>query len=83
VLNNDMTLTIKDLDEIEKIVDERIEKQVSNLPTKDEFFGKMDELMGELRDMREEHSMLSERVYNNIEPRVTKIEKNLHIQPTN
>lgn len=78
-----MTLTIKDLDEIEKIVDERIEKQVSNLPTKDEFFGKMDELMGELRDMREEHSMLSERVYNNIEPRVTKIEKNLHIQPTN
>ena len=41
-----MVLTVKDLDEIEKLVDEKIEGRTSNLPTKDDFFGKMDEVMG-------------------------------------
>ncbi len=49
-----MTLTIRDLDEIEKLMDGKFEEQLRNIPTKDEFFGKMDEVMGELKDMREE-----------------------------
>lgn len=41
-------LTQKDLDEIEEIVEEKLDGKIKNLPTKDEFFSKMDEVMGEL-----------------------------------
>lgn len=46
-----MTLTQRDLEEIEKVVDERIDERTRNLPTKGEFFTKMDEVMGELKTM--------------------------------
>lgn len=42
---------------IKQVVDEELDKKIPNyikyLPTKDEFFGKMDELMGEVKAMRE------------------------------
>ncbi len=41
-------LTIKDLDEIEELIKKHINEALGHLPSKDEFFGKMDELMGEL-----------------------------------
>jgi len=45
-------LTQTDLDQIEKIVEETVEEKIGEktnlLPTKDEFFEKMDEVMGEL-----------------------------------
>ena len=69
-------LTIKDLDEIEKIVDEKIEEKTKNLPTKDEFFTKMDEVMGELKTIRESTEMLTERVSDH-EERITRIEKKI------
>jgi len=47
-----MSLTQKDLDDIEQIVDEKIEEKVKNLPTKDEFYNKMDEVIGELKTIR-------------------------------
>lgn len=47
-------LTQTDFDEIEKIVDEKIGQKTKLLPTKDEFFEKMDEVMGELKGIREE-----------------------------
>jgi len=50
-------LTQKDIDVIEKFVDERVEDKIKNLPTKDEFFGKMDEVMGELKAIREESTV--------------------------
>ena len=50
-----MTLTIKDFDEIEKMVDEKIEEKTKNLHTKDEFFTKMDEIMGELKNHKREY----------------------------
>lgn len=71
-----MTLTIKDLDEIEKIVDERIEEKTKNLPSKDEFFTRMDEIMGELKTIRENTSVLSNRASNH-EERIAKIEKKI------
>lgn len=42
-------LTQKDFDEIEEIIDKKLEEKIKFLPTKDEFYGKMDELMGELK----------------------------------
>jgi len=75
-------LTQKDLDEIEGIVDEKIENRTRNLPTKDEFFGKMDEVMGELKAIREEQSALSNlnRKVNDQEDRLVKVEERLQIQ---
>lgn len=47
-------LTIKDLDEIEKLIDEKLEERLKYLPTKDEFYKAMDELMGEIKAVRQE-----------------------------
>ncbi|KKU12296.1 MAG: hypothetical protein UX19_C0002G0003 [Candidatus Woesebacteria bacterium GW2011_GWA1_45_8] len=74
-----MTLTQRDLDEIEKIVDEKVEVRTSNLPTKDEFFSKMDDVMGELKAIREEHTVQSHRVSNH-EDRITTLEDKVGIQ---
>lgn len=54
-----MTLTPKDIDEIREVVKEEVEERTKNLPTKTEFFGKMDEVMGELKVIREEHAVSS------------------------
>lgn len=42
-------LTVKDLDEIEKLIDRKLEEKLKNLPSKDEFFAYMDKAMGELQ----------------------------------
>lgn len=65
VLTNDDKQFIKTLldDKFEFKLDEKVEekvkKYVGNLPTKDEFNSRMDEMMGELKGIREELSMLS------------------------
>lgn len=46
--------TQRDLDEIEKVVDGNVGEKTRNLPTKHEFFNKMDEVVGELQKLREE-----------------------------
>lgn len=71
-------LTVNDLDEIEKIVDEKIEAKTKNLPTKNEFFNKMDEVIGELKAIREEQPLQSHRLSNH-EDRIGVIENKLHI----
>ena len=48
-----MTLTQKDLDAIEELIDEKLDEKIKLLPTKGEFFSKMDEVMGELKAIRE------------------------------
>lgn len=50
-------LTQKDLDEIEKLIDEKLDDKISGLPTKDEFYNKMDEVMFELKAIREENTL--------------------------
>lgn len=54
------------LDGVQKMFDhalgqfrEEINEKISHLPTKDEFYGKMDWVMGELKSMREDHKLLS------------------------
>jgi predicted nuclease with TOPRIM domain len=76
-----MTLTQKDLDEIENIVDEKIGEKIKNLPTKDQFFSKMDEVVGELKAIREELPSINSQLSNH-EDRIEKVESKLNISPS-
>jgi len=64
---------------IEVVIDEAIESKlvtkedISHLPTKDEFYAKMDEVVGELRAIREEQPLQSHRLSDH-EDRIEKIE---------
>lgn len=71
-------LTQKDFDEIEKIIDEKLDQKIKFLPTKDDFYTKMDEVMGELQEMREDLTVVSgykDRLENH-EERITRLEEN-------
>ena len=52
-------LTQKDFDEIEKLLDKKLDEKIKFLPTKDEFFSKMDEVMGELKTIREQQEIIT------------------------
>jgi hypothetical protein len=89
-------LTKKDLQEIKKLVDERLEikleeklnekleqkfnEKLKYLPSKDEFYEKMDEIMGELKAIREEQMVMSHQLseshdqLDNHEGRIKKLE---------
>ncbi len=69
-----MALTQKDLKDIEEIVDRKVDEKTKLLPTKDEFFGKMDEVMGELKTIREEQSVMVGQISDTID-RVEKLEE--------
>jgi len=45
-----MTLTQKDFNQIEELTRGIVKEEIKNLPTKEEFFSKMDEAMGEKVD---------------------------------
>ena len=57
-----MALTQKDFNQIEGLLDEKLDEKIKILPTKEEFFSKMDEVMGELGTIREEQTVLSHQV---------------------
>ena len=66
---------------IEVTLDEKelvTKSDISHLPTKDEFYNKMDEVMGELKTVREEQTLLSHRVSDHGD-RIEKIEDHLDI----
>ena len=71
-----MTLTLIDLKEIESLIDEK----TKNLPTKDEFFGQMSEVMRELAKIRESQEVITYKVYEDHDKRIEKIEKKVGIQ---
>jgi predicted nuclease with TOPRIM domain len=76
-------LTQKDLEEIEKVIEEKLEEKLRLLPTKDEFFSKMDELMGELSTIRDEQTIIGHQVSDH-EERLSALEE-IHsgeIEPT-
>jgi len=80
-------LTQKDVDEIRQIVREEIDEKTKHLPTKDEFYTKMDELMGEVKAMREEQGVYAGQYSNisdeleNHDTRIKKLEKHTGISP--
>ena len=79
-LDSDDIKAIKGL--IEVTIDEAIEtklvtkEDLSLLPTKDEFYTKMDEVVGELKTIREEQPLQSHKLAEH-EDRIEKIESDL------
>ena len=79
-------LTKKDLTQIEDLIDRKLDEKLDEkleeklneklkfLPTKDEFYEKMDEVMGELRAIREEHTLQVYKISDH-EDRIEKLEK--------
>ena len=88
-----MTLTNSDFKNIKDLVNQTIEEKtedllvtkedIKHLPTKEEFFGMEDKIMGELKVVREEITTLSglNRKVNDHEDRIEKVENKLGIQP--
>ncbi|KKQ91944.1 MAG: hypothetical protein UU16_C0013G0004 [Candidatus Woesebacteria bacterium GW2011_GWA2_40_7] len=86
-----MTLTSGDLKNIKVLFNQVIDENeslvkkddISHLPTKEEFYGREDKLMGELKTTREEIVILSDlnRKVNDNEERIEKIEEKLNLQP--
>ncbi|MFH1601677.1 MAG: hypothetical protein ABIB61_01840 [Candidatus Shapirobacteria bacterium] len=73
-------LTKPDLDEIEKIVEKKFEEKFAYLPTKDEFYESIDQVMGTLNKIQEEMAGMSS-TYENHEERITTLE-DLHPELT-
>ncbi len=82
-------LTFRDLQEIGKLIDEKIDEKFKVafrlLPTKEEFFSRMDALSKEIKDMREEfaahsisHDTLTEKD-EELDVRVLVLEKKIGI----
>jgi predicted nuclease with TOPRIM domain len=77
-----MVLTKADVVIIEDIVERKLEEKLEEkfdeklkfLPTKDEFYTKMDEVMGELKAIREEQVIGSHQLGNH-EDRLERLEK--------
>lgn len=76
-------LTQKDIEEIEQIVEDVVKEEMKHLPTKDEFYTKMDELMVELKAIREENTLVTGRLSEHSddledhEQRIIKLEQSL------
>lgn len=80
-LTNDDKQFIKTLleDVLEYKLEGKIKEYVGNLPTKEEFNSRIDEVMGELKTVREEQAMLSQHSRDHSD----QIEKLQNIHPIN
>jgi len=58
-----MVLTQQDFNEIEKIIKESLEDRMKYLLNKDEFFEQMDKVMGELKAIRKNQEMFTNKEY--------------------
>lgn len=56
-------------------LEEKLTEKLKYLPSKEEFYSKMDEIMSELKKIREEHPVLTSQVAN-LNERVAVLEKN-------
>ncbi|OQA82482.1 MAG: hypothetical protein BWY29_00848 [Microgenomates group bacterium ADurb.Bin238] len=73
-----MPLNKNDLRLVRQVVNEVIEKIYKNLPTKNEFFNSMDQLITELKTNRQEQTLIVHRLTNH-ENRIQKVEKHLSL----
>lgn len=69
-----MALTQKDLGQFEQSTRQIVKEEIKHLPTKDDFYEKMDEVMGELKAIREEDEVQSGKLFDH-EDRITSLEK--------
>lgn len=47
---------------LDRKLDEKLDEKLKYLPSKDEFYTMMDQIMGELKAIREEHELMAYRV---------------------
>ena len=66
-------LTKPDLDQVREIVKEEVKGQTKHLPNKDEFYGAMDKISGELQGIREEIVGMKS-TYDDHEERISSLE---------
>ncbi len=80
-LDNDDLKAIKNLidESLDEKLDQKLDEKLSHLPSKEDFYTKMDEVVGELKTIREEHPILSNKVSNHSN-RIENIEEKLGIQ---
>lgn len=80
-------LSPKDMHDIDNLFDKKLEEKLNEkfkfYPTKDELFTKLDKLMKEIKDMREEFAITTgyKDQIEDHEMRIEKVEKHLHISP--
>jgi hypothetical protein len=77
-LDNDDLKAIKGLIDVsfDEKFDERMDEKLKYLPTKDEFYSKMDEVMGGLKTIREEQAVQGHQLSDHA-ARIEKIESHL------
>lgn len=73
-------LTQRDIDEIDKLITEKLDEKTKLLPTKDDFFSKMDDVMGELKAIREEHALQGSAVSDHSDQLERQTEEIKHLQ---
>lgn len=76
LIKNVMKVTVDE--ELDIKLEEKLNEKIGKLPTKDEFFEKMDEIVGELKTIREEQPLQSHRLSDH-EDRIVEIEEKLQI----
>ena len=86
---NNMKTVFPTREEMHKIVrvevdsvEERLNQKINLLPTKEEFFSRMDKLSGEIKAMRDEHDLHAGQ-HRQINDRFEVIDKNLGISSAN
>ncbi len=77
-LINTMKVIFPTRDEVRTIVMEELDEKIKLLPTKDEFFTRMDKLSGELLAMRQEFTLHSGQ-HDEITDRFDRLDKHLGI----
>jgi hypothetical protein len=79
-LDNEDLKAIKDLMNVtfDERLDEKLDEKLGHLPSKDEFYGKMDEVMGELKTIRVEQAVQSHQLSDHSD-RIEKIESHVGI----
>lgn len=81
-------LTQRDVEEVESIVRRVVKEEIRFIPTKDDFFNRMDQLMGEVQAMREDFAIIGSRTSEHTdeiedhEVRLSKVENHLHLPTT-
>ncbi len=77
--------TNKNITSVRQIVREEIQESIKHLPTRDQFYTKMDEVMGELKAIREEQTLITGRVTQHSDDleehdvRISKLEKHAQV----
>lgn len=55
-------LTVNDLEEIKKLIDDSLDERFRFVPDKNFFLGWMDKIMGEIKNEREENVLIENRM---------------------